>query len=138
MNITEVKRILNSNWYIDKQLEAEYKTIAMLRAKAAKSTPSYSLVASGGGVGQKVESCVLDIVDMEAKSKATVQRLMDAKIMAMKLIELLPEPRLKQLLKKRYLHYEKWEQIAVELNCSYRRIHQLHSKALQYIARNSQ
>jgi DNA-directed RNA polymerase specialized sigma subunit len=134
MNVAEVKLILNSCWNLEMKLKSERMTLERLRVAASKSTPSYSLVSGGGGVGQKVENCVLDIVELEAKSKATIRRYIEAKAQTLDLIGLLPDEKLRRLLKQRYIHYAKWEAIAIELKISYRRVHQLHSKALNMIA----
>lgn len=137
MNVAEIKQVLSSCWHLEARLQTEYMTLERLRAAAAKSTPSYSLTSGGGGDGQKIENCVLRIVEMEAKSRATLSSLFEAKAKALAYIDMLPEARLRMLMQKRYVNYDKWEQIAVDMNCSYRRVHQLHSKALLYLANNT-
>ena len=134
MNTAEIKQILNSCWNLELKIKAERMTLERLRVAASKLTPSYSLVSGGGGIGQKVENCVLDIVEMEAKSKATINRYADAKSQTLDLIDLLPDEKLRKLLEKRYIYYNKWEAIAIDMKLSYRRVHQLHSKALQILA----
>lgn len=133
MNTAEIKQILNSCWRLDMQLEAARMTLEQLRVAASKATPSYSLVSGGSGIGQKIENCVLDIVEWEAKVKAANGRYAEARARTLDLIELLPDERLRRLLKKRYIHYDRWEAIAVDMRLSYRRVHQLHSKALQML-----
>ena len=137
MNVAEVKRTLNNCWRLEMKLKMERATLEHLRAAASKATPSYSLVSGGGGVGQKIENCVLDIVEWENTCKATINSYVEAKTKTLDLIELLPDARLKSLLRKRYLNYKKWETIAVDLNLSYRRVHQLHSKALNLLANHT-
>ena len=137
MNVAEVKALLNSSWHIEERLKTEYMTIQRLRTAASKSTPSYSQSPGGGGNGQKIENCVLSIVEMERRSEETIKRLLETKAKIHCMIEQLTDLRLKTLLQKRYLNYEKWENIAVDMHCSYRRVHQLHSKALLHLARIS-
>lgn len=134
MNTAEVKQILNSCWRYDIQLKMERTTLERLRVAASKATPSYSLVSGGGGIGQKIENCVLDIVEMEAKVKITNSKFAQARAKTFDLIDLLPDEKLRKLLEKRYIHYDKWEAIAIDMKLSYRRVHQLHSKALQILA----
>ena len=134
MNTAEVKQILNSCWNLEMKIKAERMTLERLRVAASKSTPSYSLVSGGGGIGQKVENCVLDIVEMEAKVKITNSKFTQARVKTFDLIDLLPDEKLRKLLEKRYIHYDKWEAIAIDMKLSYRRVHQLHSKALQILA----
>lgn len=134
MNTAEIKQILNGCWNLEMKIKAERMTLERLRVAASKSTPSYSLVSGGGGIGQKVENCVLDIVEMEAKVKITNSKFAQARVKTLDLIDLLPDKKLRKLLEKRYIHYDKWEAIAVDMKLSYRRVHQLHSKALQILA----
>lgn len=133
MNTVEIKQILNSCWRLDMQLKAARMTLEHLRVAASKATPSYSLVSGGSGIGQKIENCVLDIMEWETKVKAANSRYAEARARTLDLIELLPDERLRRLLKKRYIHYDRWEAIAVDMRLSYRRVHQLHSKALQML-----
>ena len=134
MNVAEVKQILNVCWHLEMKLRMERATLEQLRTAASKSTPSYSLVSGGGGIGQKIENCVLDIVEWETICKKTINSYVKAKAQTLDLIGLLPDVKLRTLLTKRYLHYKKWEAIAVDMNISYRRVHQLHSKALNMLA----
>ena len=136
MNVAEVKQVLSRCWWLEARIKSERNALMQLRSVASKATPSYSLTSGGGGDGQKIENCVLRIVELETKNKETLVALVEAKEAALEIIETLPDARLQSLLRKRYLSYKKWEEIAVELKCSYRRVHQLHSKALVFLAKN--
>lgn len=135
MEIAEIKSILSSGWHIERRLLDERLTIERLRCAASKATPSYSQVPGGAGDGQKIENYVLRIVELEEKCKRNIQQLIETQLQINCMIEALPETRLKLLMQKRYLDYKKWEEIAVEMSCSYRRVHQLHSKALNILSK---
>ena len=51
----------------------------------------------------------------------------------MSAIERVNDCTLRKLLIKRYLQFKTWEQIAVEMNYSWRQIVRLHGKALQKV-----
>ena len=54
-----------------------------------------------------------------------------------KLIAFVDDPILTLILHKRYLCYQKWEVIAVDLDYDLRWIHRLHSRALNCILKNT-
>lgn len=49
------------------------------------------------------------------------------------LVTLLPMGPMRLVMQRRYLNYQKWEQIMIALNYSWRGMHKLHSKALEMI-----
>ena len=49
------------------------------------------------------------------------------------IIMLVPKYEQREILIKRYLNYDKWEQIAVDMDYTIRRIYQLHGEGLQNI-----
>ena len=51
----------------------------------------------------------------------------------MRTIRLVPDPELQLILEKRYLCYEKWEDISIDLNISIQHTFRLHGEALKKI-----
>jgi DNA-directed RNA polymerase specialized sigma24 family protein len=48
-------------------------------------------------------------------------------------IESVKDPDQMAVLQKRYLLYESWEQIALEMHCTYRNVCYIHGRALQAV-----
>ena len=84
----------------------------------------------GSGAGDKIGNTVAKIVDLQAEVNADVDRYVDLKCEAMARINKL-DPPYSCILYKRYFEYKSWEQIAVELNFSFRHVTRMHGVALK-------
>ncbi len=133
MTRDELKIKLRSAYMLQRLVDAGFIELQNLRDCAGKITPAYSLAPGGGGSGQRIENETAKIVDLENTLMADKKRLTEAIAEIKRLIELVDEPLLNRILYKRYLQYQKWEQIAVDLGYAWAQIHRLHSKALNYI-----
>ena len=91
---------------------------------AMKDTPVQS-----SGVNDKIGNTVVKIVDLENEINAEVDKFVDLKREAMRFIDKL-DPPYSCILYKRYFEYESWEQIAVELNFSFRHVTRMHGTGL--------
>lgn len=76
---------------------------------------------------------VSKIIELENEINADIDKLVDLKSEARKSIEQLNDDREKLVLYKRYFENKTFEQISVEMNYSWRRIHQFHSDALMQL-----
>lgn len=133
MTKDELKQKLRSAYGLQKQLEAEFVTLQNLKDVANKVTPAYSLAPGGGGTGQRIENATAKIVDMGNIIQSDIERLMVALGEIRQLVALVDDPVLKLVLHKRYLCYQKWEQIAADLNYSWQWLHKMHGRALNKI-----
>lgn len=133
MTRDELKKKLRSAFALQKQLEADYIELQNLRDNASRITPAYSLAPGCGGTGQRIENAMAKIVDTENIIQSDMELLMVALGEIHRLIAVVDDPVLKLVLHKRYLCYQKWEQIAADLNYSWKQIHRLHNKALNII-----
>ena len=133
MTKDELKKNLRSAFAIQKQIEAEYVELQNLRDNASRITPAYSLAPGGSGTGQRIENAMAKIVDAENIIQSEMEILMVALGEIRQLISLVDDPVLRLILHKRYLCYQKWEQIAADLSYSWKQIHRLHNRALNII-----
>ena len=69
--------------------------------------------------------------DFAAQVDAQIDKLIDIKQEIAAVITEVPDTTLRTLLTKRYLNFEKWEKIAVDLNYSWRQVMRLHGQALR-------
>lgn len=133
MTKDELKKKLRSAFAIQKQIEAEYVELQNLRDNASRITPAYSLAPGGSGTGQRIENAMAKIVDAENIIQSEMEILMVALGEIRALIATVDDPVLRLILHKRYLCYQKWEQIAADLNYSWQWIHKMHGRALREI-----
>lgn len=136
MTKDELKKKLRSAFAIQKQIEAEYVELQNLRDNASRITPAYSLAPGGSGTGQRIENAMVKLADLETENSLDIEKLVEALAEIRRLIALVDDQTLRLILHKRYLCYQKWEQIAADLNYSWQWVHKMHGRALNEILRN--
>jgi DNA-directed RNA polymerase specialized sigma subunit len=86
---------------------------------------------SGSGNQDKLGDSVAKIVDLQDEINQKIDKYVDLKREISALLEQIPDPDQVKVLHKRYFEYKPWEQIACEMNYSYRNVCYIHGKALQ-------
>lgn len=81
----------------------------------------------------KMADAVAKIVDLQAEINHDIDELVDLKKAISYTIKAVPSPELQTLLEKRYLCFQSWEIIAVDMNYSMQHLFRLHDKALKEI-----
>lgn len=133
MTKDELKAKLKSAAALQRQLDSDLMQLQNLRDIANNVTPVYGPSLGGSGTGQKLENAVVNTVDLENSIQQDMNNLVAAISAVRQLISLVGDKNLEAVLHKRYLNYQKWEQIADELGYSWAQIHRLHDKALGLI-----
>lgn len=134
MTKEELKEKLKGAMYAQRTLEGELDKLQELRCIAQKVTPAYSQSPGGGsGNAQKLENSVAKIIEQEKIIAECCNELCAQLAEIRALVALLPMGPMRLVMQRRYLNYQKWEQIAAELHYSWQNVHRLHSKALDYI-----
>lgn len=126
-----VKEFLNKIRQIDLLIDEKIEEVNMLRDRLTNVTAS----TEGERVqtsmqGDKFADTIAKIIDLQSKITADIDVLIDYKKVARELIEKLDDDVLKAILYKRYFRGCTFEQIAVEIDYSWRWTCKLHGKAL--------
>ena len=101
---------------------------------ATRITPIYSNTPKGGQSGDgKIPAAVERIIGQEEKIDAKVRELMAVLDDIETKIAALEDERQREILRRRYLGGQKWEEIAKEMHLDYRWVLRLHGRALQKI-----
>ena len=79
----------------------------------------------------KMADAVAKIVDLQAEINHDIDELVDLKKEISYTIKAVPSPELQTLLEKRYLCFQSWEIIAVDMGYSIQHIYRLHDWALR-------
>ena len=131
----QVKEFLNKIRHIDAMIDCKRDQIKDLRDR---------LTSISCPMGEKVQSTldpdkftnpVSKIIELEKEINDDIDKLIDLKRIARKAIEQLDNEVEKMVLYKRYFENKTFEQRSVELNYSWRRIHQFHGDALNKLER---
>lgn len=128
------KDYLNQAYQIEKRIAAKVEQIESLRTVATKVTSTLSDVkVQSSQQTSRMENIIAKMMDLEEELKTDMDQLIAIKTEVMRTIRQVPDPELQLLLEKRYLCYEKWEDIAIDMNISIQHTFRLHGEALKKI-----
>ena len=127
----KAKEYLNRAYKIDHRINSKLAQIAELKMLATKATATIGMTPPSGTLNpHRTQDIVAKIVDLEREINCDINSLLDIKREVMDAIRQVADIDCQLVLEKRYLCYCTWEQIAVDLDCSVRRTHIVHGKAL--------
>ena len=127
----QAKEFLNKIRHIDMMIDCKCSQIKGLRDRLTSiSCPMDEKVQSTKDP-DKFTDPVSKIIELEQEINEDIDKLIDLKRVARKVIEQLDNEVEKMILYKRYFENKTFEQISVEMNYSWRQIHRLHGSALQ-------
>ena len=112
-----------------RQLERE---LEVWRSRAEKITPGGG-EGGGGGRSDRIQNAVGMLVELQEKLADQLAALARMREEIVREIDRVEEPQLCRLLKLRYLQGMTWEQIAVEMNYSFRQVLRMHGEALNHL-----
>lgn len=115
---------------INNRINGKIEELEMWRDKACRVTPSYSDMPKGGEQGDKIQTAVENIIEIEEQINESIDELVRIKAEVRVAIDTVQDNTLKYLLELRYINGKTFEQIAVDMNYSYMHICRLHGKAL--------
>ena len=122
---------------IDAMIIADVEELATLEALATKTTAVMGgeRVQSSGSQ-QKMADCVVRIAELRSKINDEITELLALRREAREMLCNLKDAECITLLHKRYFLFETWEQIAVEMNYTYKWVSGgLHGKAIAQFQR---
>ena len=114
-------------------VQSKLDQIEALRSLAQKITYVPKTVSVQESISEdKMTELISKIVDLQKELKTDIDNLLDLKLKITHQINSLNNDDYKLLLMLRYLNFETWEEIAVEMGYTYQWIHVLHGRALKY------
>lgn len=133
-DVMTAKAYLQQAYYIDREIDCKLSQVTALRQTAAKATSTMSITPGGGYDVHRMEATIVRMVDLEAEINSDIDRLVELKREIGAKIRAVERPEYRIVLERRYLCYESWERIAVDLGYDIRHIYRIHGEALAYIA----
>lgn len=128
------KEYLSQARYLDERIDTKIRQVSQLKGLATKCTATITDVPGNPNLGKsRVEEIVCKIVDLESEINGDIDRLVDLVREIREVIMRVDSIEEQMLLEKRYLCYESWEKIAVEMNFNIRHIFRLHRESLKKI-----
>ena len=118
---------------INKRIDRLLEERAEWMARATKITPTLSDMPKGGEQPNKIQMAVEKIVEIENEVDKEIDTAQITKAEIMAAIKMVNDENLRNVLELRYISGKTWEQIAVEMNYTYRNVCYLHGKALNVV-----
>ena len=125
------KEYLSQVRILDKKIDIKQAEIDKLRSSLQYKGIRYDTVQTSGGNPISMSSVVAKIVDYENSMYLEIDSLIDLRRDILNKLDKLTDESHLDLLYMRYIQYMKWEEIALKLNCTYRWVLKLHSRALK-------
>jgi len=128
------KDYLSQARYLDARINAKIKQVEQLNYLATSATSVLSgMPHNPNKATYKMADIVGKIVDLQAEINHDIDTLVDLKREIGNLIKAIPNVEYQTLLEKRYLCFQSWEQIAVDLSFSMQHTFRMHDAALKMI-----
>lgn len=126
------KEFFQSIRNLDRQIDVKYEQLERLKALATKVTATITGdPGKPSGVSRTMENTMDKIIDLQIEKNAEIDRLVDMKKEASRIIRQIGNQNQRLCLEYRYLCGKTLEWIANELGYSYFGICKLHGRALQ-------
>ena len=124
------KEWLNRGWALDREITALESAKRRAYDRCVSGVASMSDAPGGGGAS---DGGLSRYADFATRVDVQINKLIDIKQEIATVIAEVPDMTLRTLLTKRYLNFEKWEKIAVDMNYSWRWTMKMHIHALQAV-----
>lgn len=131
------KEYLQQAYIIDRRIKLDTEKLAAARSALYGKTARYDSDGSKPvPQGNGTESAVLRVLELEERLDREIDELTAKRQEIEQAINAVPDDVQREVLTRRYLLYQKWYEIAAEMNYSGRHIRRLHGYALKNMSLN--
>lgn len=128
------KEYLQQAFYIDRKIDVMIKKVEeMKRSLYGKSISYENDGTQSGSHANGTESSIMRVLEYEQQINKEIDRLVDLRLEIESTIMSVNNDVQREVLERRYLLFEKWEKIAVEMGITFQWAHILHKRALKNI-----
>ena len=135
MTIDEIKKFLGQAYYLDKRVEVLKDELETLESRLQKCTASYTTTITMGGSRQSFEMTLDKVLKYRDMLSYELSCLVDRKKEIESAIKRLDDDRQKIILYKRYINFQTFETISLDIGLEVRQVYRLHKKALQNLSK---
>ena len=129
------KDYLSQAYRIDQRINSKLAQVMSLRDLLGKATGTLSGTPKAATPNpHSMEDTIAKMVDLENEINEDIDELIDLKAEIMRRIKRVENTEYQTILELRYLCFKRWEEIAVEMGYSLRRLYELHDCALEEIS----
>lgn len=128
------KEFLQQYQDANRAIDIHLADIRHLRDLATRTTTALSPdKVQMGSTSDKLGGIIAKIADEEARVDSEIDALVSLKTQVLSVIREIPKTELREVLARRYIRGQKWEEIAVDMSFAYRWVLELHGRGLQAI-----
>ena len=131
----DAKEYLSQAYRIDQRINSKLAQVMSLRDLLGKATGTLSGAPKAATPNpHSMEDTIAKMVDLENEINEDIDALVDLKAEIMRRIKRVENTEYQTILELRYLCFKRWEEIAVDMGYSLRRLYELHDCALEEIS----
>lgn len=128
------KEYLSQAYRLDSRINSKIEQVASLNDLASKCTSTISgMPHNPSGSTSTMADTVDKIIDLQNEINRDIDALVDLKREIVAVIKAVENTEYQTLLEKRYLCFQHWEQIAVDMGYSIQHMFRLHDRALKEV-----
>ena len=129
-----VKEYLSQAKFLDQRINSKIQQVAALNDLATKATSTLTgMPRNPNHATSSMEDVIAKIIDLQAEINNDIDTLVDLKRNLSATIKAVGNTEYQTVLEKRYLCFQSWEQIAVEMGYDLRWLYRIHGKALEEV-----
>ena len=129
------REYLSQAFHIDQRINSKLSQVMRLRETATNCTATLSDMPRPDSPNrQRMADTICEIVDLEREINEDIDRLVDLKAEARRVINAVSDPDQQLILELRYLCFKSWEQIAVDMGYELRWLYRLQHRALDAVS----
>ena len=129
-----VKEYLSQAKFLDQRINSKIQQVAALNDLATKATSTLTgMPHNPNHATSTMEETITKIIDLQAEINRDIDRLVDLKKELFSTIKAVGGTEFQTILEKRYLCFQSWEKISVEMGYDLRWLYRLHGKALDVV-----
>lgn len=118
----------------DQRIQRKCGEMSLWRQRALQMTPVYSELPGGRGTGDRIQTAVEHICEIEEEINRDIDELVKLRTQVQGAIRSVKDQTLETLLEYRYIDGLTWEELAERMHYSYQWVCKLHGKALTCVA----
>ena len=128
------KEYLSQAKFLDQRINSKIQQVAALNDLATKATSTLTgMPHNPNHATSTMEETITKIIDLQAEINQDIDTLVDLKRDLSATIKAVGNTEYQTVLEKRYLCFQSWEQIAVEMGYDLRWLYRIHGKALDEV-----
>lgn len=131
-----VKQYLRQAYRLNELINSDLKELAQLKALSTSiSSPNLSGMPPSGtkNIEPSFVKCINKIVDLEKIINDEIDKFVELKKEIREVINNVPDPDERLVLRLRYIEFLKWEAVASSMGLSLKQVHRIHASALMSV-----